>query len=188
MIGRAPGHQEKFLYFLQHHGSKTRRATTAMADSNSCSPRFAISRMAPTDFSEILRPRNRRGGDLTTAPIAPLCWRVAEGDDAEALRRLEYSTSRERKFFDVDPTCHTIKACTPNGEIASFARWNYFPEGYEFEKHEPVDVNEFLPPGALEVFHIDLYRDLRTGMMRLRREWMKKGSCWGKPFLHVIHS
>ena len=135
--------------------------------------------MTLTDFSEILRPRNRRGGDLTTAPIAPLCWPVAKGDEHEALRRLEYSTMRERKFFMIDPTCHTIKASTPDGEIASMARWNFFPEGYEFEKHEFVDYEEFLPPGALDVFKINLYRSLRQGMMRLRRGWMKKDPSWG---------
>ena len=86
---------------------------------------------------------------------------------------------RERKFFMIDPTCHTIKASTPDGEIASMARWNFFPEGYEFEKHELVDYEEFLPPGALDVFKIDLYRSLRQGMMRLRRGWMKKGPSWG---------
>lgn len=143
-------------------------------------PNLTISRMALTDFSEMMRPRNRYGGDLTTAPIAPLCWPVADGDEVEATRRLEYSTLRERKFFQVDPTCHTLKVCAPNGKILSFARWNFFPEGYDFDKHELVDVYEFLPPGASDVFKIELFRSLRTGMMKLRQEWMKKGPCWGR--------
>ena len=147
---------------------------------DSTDPRFIISRMTSTDFSEILRPRNRKGGDLTTAPIAPLCWPVSEGDTAEALRRLEYSTKLELAFFKRDPTCHTIKACTPDGEIVSIARWNFFPTGYDFEKNEPVDLKEFLPPGALEVFKIELYSALRMGMMRMRREWQKSGPSWGE--------
>jgi hypothetical protein len=105
---------------------------------------------------------------------------VSEGDEKEALRRLEYSTKLEYEFFKHDPTCHAIKACTPEGEIVSIARWNFFPNGYDFEKNEPVDLEEFLPPGALDVFKFQLFYELRTGMMRLRREWMEKGPAWGE--------
>lgn len=110
-----------------------------------------------------------------------------DSDDAKRLLtplsitlRLQYSTQREFQFFKADSTCQPIMACTADGEIASYARWNFFPNGYDIEKHEPVDVYEFLPPGALKVYKVELYRELRTGMMKLRQKWMKKGACWGK--------
>jgi hypothetical protein len=142
--------------------------------------------MTLTDFSEILRPRNRKGGDLCTPPISPLCWPVSPDDHDEALRRLEYSTLRERKFFQVDPTCHHVKVCLPDGEIVSIARWNFFPAGYDFDVHEYVDASEFLPEGASGVFKIDLYREIRDGMMRLRRGWMGRGPAWGKKLRNWI--
>ena len=158
------------------------------SDNAASTPGLTLSRMTQIDFSEVLRPRNRRGGDLTTAPIAPPCWPVAEGDEEEAVRRLEYSTLREFKFFRVDPTCHTSKVTAPNGEIASFAHWNFFPNGYDFEKHELVDVYEFSPTKVREVFKIDLYRELRTGMMKLREQWMRKGPCWGEVVTKIIRT
>ncbi|KAK5121846.1 hypothetical protein LTR85_004721 [Meristemomyces frigidus] len=148
---------------------------------------FQVAYMTSSDFSLMLTPSHRRGGDLVTPPISPLCWPIPEGDEAdgdEALRRLEYSTSLHKAFFDRDPTVHCIKAINPDdGEIVSIARWNFFPRGYEFERDEVVDVGEFLPDGALAPegpYVLDLYRDLRTKMMRERRDWTERGNpCWG---------
>ena len=126
-----------------------------MAALNSSHAAFTVHPMTLSDFADILRPRNRRGGDLTVAPLSPWCWPVADGDDREALRRLEYSTMRERKWFLVDPTSHHIMVRTADGEIASIARWNFFPNGYDAERNEPVADKEFLPDGALNVFKFD---------------------------------
>jgi hypothetical protein len=140
--------------------------------------------MVATDFSDMLRPSNRRGGDLTTAPL-PFCWPVPEGDaraDDAALQRLEYSVNQQKKFFEVDPTAHFVKAVTDDGEIASVARWNFFPHGYEFEKNHLVDVGEFVPEGVIAPhgpFRLDFYRHLIERMMRLRRTWIPDKPAWG---------
>ncbi|KAK5690311.1 hypothetical protein LTR17_025974 [Elasticomyces elasticus] len=145
-------------------------------------PRFRVERMTSTDFSDILRPCNRRGGDLCTSPIS-LCWPAAEGSQVhdEELRRLEYSTFQQKKWFDIDPTCHFVKAVTKDGEIASIGRWNYFPNGYDKELHHVVSAIEFVPAGAAVPegpFQVELYRDIVLGMMGLRQSWMSKGPAW----------
>jgi len=149
-------------------------------DAATQSSTFRVERMTRTDFSEILRPYNRRGGDLTV-PHIPLCWPVPEGDprdDDEALLWLEYSTRLQAKLFDTDPTSHFVKAVTRDGEITRIARWNFFPHGYDFERDELFDVGEFVPEGALEHYKIDLWQDMRTAVVMTRRDWIRKGPAW----------
>ncbi|KAK3646805.1 hypothetical protein LTR56_008292 [Elasticomyces elasticus] len=145
-------------------------------------PRFRVERMTSTDFSDILRPCNRRGGDLCTAPL-PICWPVPGEPQAydEELRRLDYSTKQQKRWFDIDPTCHFVKAVTKDGEIACIARWNYFPNGYDMELHHLVSATEFVPAGAAAPegpFRVELYRDMVLGMMGLRASWQPKGPAW----------
>ncbi|KAK5173069.1 uncharacterized protein LTR77_003191 [Saxophila tyrrhenica] len=124
----------------------------------------------------MLRPLNRHSGDLCTPPISPLCWPVDPSDGHSALLRLQYSTANERAFFLRDPTAHPMKVCSAEtGELMSYARWNFFPDGYDFERDECVDAEEFLPEEGRGVMRVELYRGLRQGMMRLRREWQPKG-------------
>jgi hypothetical protein len=153
------------------------------SDSSTAVPaklKFVVSRIEQHDFSSILRPRNRRGGDLATPPI-PLLWPVDPEDSTASLQRLQYSNSIERKFFNVDPTAHQIKACTPEGEIVSIARWNFFPSGYDFSVHEYVDREALLPESGQGVMKIELYGALIKDMMSLRRQWQPKGQgCWGE--------
>ncbi|KAK1042255.1 hypothetical protein LTR74_018545 [Friedmanniomyces endolithicus] len=143
---------------------------------------FRLEPMTLIDFAEILAPRNRRGGDLCTAPLE-LCW-PDSGSDDEVYRRLEYSTRQQKKFFTTDPTSHFVKVVTPDGsEIACIGRWNYFPHGYDFVTHHVVSVTEFVPDGARApegLFRLELYRDIVEKMMGQRREWMPKGPVWGE--------
>lgn len=179
----------KFIYHqptlhIFQANSITHRFKATMGSAKPTQP-LRLVRMTATDFSEVLRPCNRRGGDLCPAPI-PLCWPVPEGDptsDDAALQRLEYSFLQQKKFFDVDPTCHFVKVVTENGEIASFARWHFYPRGYDYDKDEPVEAEEFVPEGVLAPegpYQIELYRKLRWGMMRLRSSWQPKGPSWGR--------
>lgn len=133
----------------------------------------------------MLTPTHRQGGDLVTPPIAPLCW-PAETDSDDALRRLEYSCSQHRAWFERDRSSHCLKAVHPeNNEIVSIARWNYFPNGYEYARDEFVDVDEFVATEDLKVnggsYDLDLYREMRQGRMRERAAWMAVGKpCWGE--------
>lgn len=162
-----------------------------MASSHPSSP-FLLERMVLTDFSSILRPSNRRAGDLCIPPVAPLCWPCASDIDSdpeaslrdpEALIRLEYTMNISRAFFERDPTCHFIKAVTAEGEIVSIVRWHFYPHGYTIEANEPVDLGEFVLEGATVseggVYNLELWRTMRVGMMRMRQSWMDKGPSWG---------
>ena len=146
--------------------------------------RFRVERMVRSDFSMMITPSHRRGGDLATPPISPLCWHVEPDEDDEALRRLEYSTEQQRRYFDLDPTAHLIKAVTADGEIVSMARWNFFPRGYDFGKTDPGDILDGLTGRVHDRMNVALWRDMWKSVMEMRNEWnVRNKPCWSKPRL-----
>lgn len=141
---------------------------------------FQVERVQRADFSAMLTPSHRRGGELNT-PFIDTFWPVESGDEEEALRRLEYSVNHMKAFFESDPTAHLIKAVDRDGEIAGVIRWNFFPRGYDPQANEVVDVGQFLPQGWEERVNIALWRDLRQEEMQCRQEWMPQGRpCWSE--------